>query len=56
MKLPIPEMAFNSPENMRKFTEAVNKIDKGKFGKDFLMTYKKKTPLIKYDFKNLSKK
>jgi hypothetical protein len=56
MKLPIPEMAFNSPENMRKFTEAVNKIDKGKFGKDFLMTYKKKTPIIKSDFKNLSKK
>ena len=56
MKLPIPEMAFNSPENRRKFTEAVNQIDRKKFGRDFLMTYKKKTPLIKSDFKNLSKK
>ncbi len=56
MNLPIPEMAFNSPENMGNFTEAVNQIDRAKFGKTFLMTYKKKTPLTKFDFKYLSKK
>jgi len=56
MKLPIPEMTNNYPENMRKFTEAVNQINRARFGKDFLMTYKKNTPLIKSDFKNLSKK
>ena len=56
MKLPIPEINYNSTNNMVKFTEAVNQIDRKKFGRDFLMTYKKKTPLIKSDFKNLSKK
>lgn len=56
MKLPILKMDSYSLDNMRKFTEAVNQIDRKKFGKDFLMTYKKKTPLIKSDFKNLSKK
>ena len=35
MKLPIPEMTNNYPENMRKFTEAVNQINRARFGKDF---------------------
>tara|TARA_S200002703_G_scaffold52259_1_gene45306 strand:- start:14453 stop:14929 length:477 start_codon:yes stop_codon:yes gene_type:complete len=56
MKLPIPEIGPNSSKNMRRFTGAVNQIDRAKFGKEFLKNYKERTPLIKSDFKNLSRK
>ena len=56
MKLPIPDVGPDSSENRRRFTEAVNQIDRAKFGKEFLKNYKERTPLTKSDFKDLSKK
>ena len=57
MKLPIPEMASFHKEhgdNIKKFQEALSKIDRKKFGKEVLMNLK--NPLVDSDFKNLSQK
>ena len=67
MKLPIPNMNSDTSvpegardigmetENMRKFKEAVNQIDRLEFGKKVLMKYKENPLLTKYDFKDFSK-